>query len=62
MSYTKAVTLWCDGLECDEWITPDGQHIGYPDTVAWVREWARGYGWILRGKRDLCNECAGAGA
>lgn len=65
MSYTKAVTLWCDGVRtpaglelCVEWTSSEGQHSYRPDTVTDVRQYARGFGWTYRGRRDRCADCS----
>lgn len=59
MSYTKAVTIWCDGDDCNEW--HDGQgyaSIGDTSSVAGARRNGRAFGWAYRGGRDLCPDCA----
>jgi hypothetical protein len=60
MSYTKAVTIWCDGIEddgsgCVEWHDGmGGGAIGDTPTVKAARDGGRAAGWVYRNGRDLC--------
>lgn len=57
MTYSKSVTIWCDGDECMEWVQP-----GFASAKR-VRSWARGKGWrtSLPGGEDYCPDCVKRG-
>ena len=63
MSYTKHITIWCDGVMpdgygCSSW--HDGQGgstMGDTATAGQARRLGRESGWSYRGGRDLCPEC-----
>jgi len=53
MSYTKNVTLWCDGVECYAWIN------GMSTTVEIARIRAqREESWVYSKGKDYCHRCA----
>jgi hypothetical protein len=60
VSWSKAVTIWCDGVEddgsaCIEWHDGAGSSaIGDEPTVKRAREGGIRVGWAFRGGRDLC--------
>lgn len=49
MSWSKSVTIWCDGENCPEWIEP-----GYQTIRAARRE---AEGWKYSKGKDYCPEC-----
>jgi len=56
MSYSKYVTLWCDGEDCHE------LH-GHPNetyhTAGDAREGAAKAGWTYKAGSDYCSDCSG---
>lgn len=54
MSYTKNVTMWCEGKDCAQWV--DGES----GTVAKARERARAQRWTFKDGKDYCPVCSGA--
>lgn len=59
MSWTKAVTIWCDTEGCSEWHEGEGSNsIGDTSSVAVGRARGKRVGWAYRGGRDLCPEHA----
>lgn len=53
MSYTKNVTIWCDGEDCGCWEN------GMAPNVAKARRFVqREKGWVRIGNRDFCPRCA----
>jgi len=60
MSTSRVSYLYCDGPDCGDEPYDNAPTPG--ETVAEMRERAARYdGWVRRGKRDLCRNCA-AGA
>lgn len=57
MSYTKSVTIWCDGPFCANWIGAEGA-IWKWETARSARKMAKRAGWVRKGNKDLCPECA----
>lgn len=52
MSYTKQITYWCDGEECEEWTMVGGS--------AAHKEWFRAEkrGWEGGPNESYCPDCA----
>lgn len=50
MSWTKAVTIWCDGNDCSAWERPGDS------TVRSARSSLTD--WVYRDGEDLCPDCA----
>jgi len=56
MSWTKAVTLWCDhdeGDDCQEWVRPG------PATVKAAEKQAREIGWSATNGKHYCPDHSG---
>ena len=53
MSYTREVTIWCDGV-CHAWDTPGGK----VRTVAEARKVLIAWGWTNVGRLDYCPRCS----
>lgn len=52
MTWSKDVTIWCDGDNCMEWARYS------LSTVGATRKRARDDGWVYRGGEDRCPDCA----
>lgn len=51
MSYSKIVTLWCDGLNCWENYESDCAR------ATTARKYAKKDGWVYRDGEDYCPSC-----
>jgi len=52
MSWTKEVTIWCDGEECNEWERTGNS------TVSTTRN-NLSPGWTFTNGNDYCPDCSG---
>jgi hypothetical protein len=54
MTYSKQITLWCDGENCGKWIQET------EPTVRMAVSWARGQGWTSPSwDEHYCPDCSG---
>jgi hypothetical protein len=52
MSYTKNVTIWCEGKDCDRWV------YGFSRLVKQTRRNVAAEGWTFRDGKDYCPACS----